>query len=214
MIRKLPVSTLISIKKLRVVLSFGIKGYLADNGWFNAFLQKSPIGAENEPIPWVTYSFIDFIEPRLNQNQTIFEYGAGNSTLYYCKKVKEVVSVENDKIWMEKLSENKPNNSTLIYSELVYGGEYSMKSTTINKNFDLIIVDGRDRVNCCKNAIQALTSSGVIVLDDSERKQYSPAFDFLKEKGFRELTFTGIAPGLFHTKATTVFYRDGNCLGI
>lgn len=212
--RKLPLTSLFSIKKIKVLLSFGFKGYLVDQGWFNAFLSQSPVDAENKPIPWVTYPFIDFIKKRLNKNLTVFEYGAGNSTLFYSNLVKEVISVENDKAWIEKLSKNKPENVNFIYTELFYDGEYSKMPKVLNKEFDIIIVDGRDRVNCCKNSISSLKEGGIVILDDSEREQYSLAFKLFKENGFKEISFNGIAPGLFHTKCTTIFYKINNCLGI
>ncbi|MCY1542979.1 hypothetical protein D9M68_787620 [compost metagenome] len=94
------------------------------------------------------------------------------------------------------------------------GGLYSKKAASLNEKFDVIIVDGRDRVNCCIHAINALTEQGVIVLDDSEREVYEDARLFLTEKGFKEIPFSGISPGLFYEKRTSVFYKSDNCLGI
>jgi spermidine synthase len=85
---------------------------------------------------------------------------------------------------------------------------------TTQKKYDVIIVDGRDRVNCCKQAVAALSKNGVVVLDDSERDFYSPGIAFLKKQGFKELAFSGISPGLFYYKTTSVFYKTDNCLGI
>jgi hypothetical protein len=69
-------------------------------------------------------------------------------------------------------------------------------------------------VNCCKQAVDALTDNGVVVLDDSEREFYREGVDFLVKKGFKQLAFTGVSPGLFYRKATSVFYKPENCLGI
>ncbi len=102
----------------------------------------------------------------------------------------------------------------MIFTALEKGGEYSKKATLLGEKFDIIIVDGRDRVNCCKNSIDALTANGVLVLDDSEREIYQEARQFLIAKGFKELPFTGISPGLFYNKATSVFYKADNCLAI
>ena len=80
--------------------------------------------------------------------------------------------------------------------------------------FDIIIVDGRDRVNCCLESLSALSNKGVVVLDDSEREHYAEAIQFFKSNGFKELSFSGISPGLFYRKSTSVFYKDSNCLDI
>jgi len=208
-------ATLISKpKRLNALLSYGHKGYLATIGWFTAFDNQQAVDQNGQPLPWVTYSFIDFIKPRLNKELSIFEYGSGNSTLFYAQRVKRVVSVEHDEAWFNKIVKEKAPNAEMIFTHLEKGGEYSKKATLLNEKFDLIIVDGRDRVNCCKNSIEALTNNGVLVLDDSEREIYQEARTFLTEKGFKELPFTGISPGLFYNKATSVFYKENNCLGI
>ncbi|MBD1394160.1 O-methyltransferase [Mucilaginibacter glaciei] len=201
---------------LRSLLSFNSKGYLDDIGWFKAFDSKSPVDRDGNPIPWVTYSFIDFIKDRLNKAHTVFEFGSGNSTYFYAKYAGVVVSVEHDKEWFDKIEQSgkKPENSELIYTELVRGGDYCQMPGKLQEKFDIIIVDGRDRVNCCKQAVDALSETGVVVLDDSERADYKEGVDFLVAKGFKHLPFSGISPGLFYRKSTSVFYKPANCLGI
>ncbi|TWR30347.1 FkbM family methyltransferase [Mucilaginibacter pallidiroseus] len=199
---------------LRALLSYDSKGYLTDIGWFNAFDSKSPVDEQGNPIPWVTYSFIDFIKTRISKEHAIFEFGSGNSTLFYAKYAGIVVSVEHDKEWYEKISATKPDNSEMIYTELVRGGEYCQVPVKLQEKFDVIIVDGRDRVNCCIQAVNALSDNGVVVLDDSERADYKDGIEFLVAHGFKELPFSGISPGLFYRKSTSVFYKPNNCLGI
>lgn len=201
-------------KRLSALLSYGHKGYLSTIGWFTAFDTHQAVDNSGNPLPWVTYSFIDFIKTRLTKDLSIFEYGSGNSTLFYATRVKRVVSVEHDEAWFNKIVKEKAANAEMIFTHLEKGGEYSKKATLLNEKFDVIIVDGRDRVNCCKNSVEALSANGVLVLDDSEREIYQEARTFLIEKGFKELPFTGISPGLFYNKATSVFYKATNCLGI
>jgi len=195
-----------SPKRLRTLLSFNDKGYLDEIGWFNAFDSRSPVDQDNNPIPWVTYSFIDFIKERLNRQHTVFEFGSGNSTYFYAKYAGVVVSVEHDKEWYDKIVSTKPENSEMIFCELIRDGDYCRVPLKLEETFDIIIVDGRDRVNCCKQAVSAVSENGVIVLDDSEREFYREGITFLKNKGFKELALTGISPGLFYRKATSVFF--------
>lgn len=203
-----------SPRRLRTLLSFNDKGYLDEVGWFNAFDTQSPIDQDNNPIPWVTYSFIDFIKGRLKKEHTVFEFGSGNSTYFYSKYAGIVVSVEHDKAWYDKILNTKPDNAELIFCELVRDGDYCRVPQKLEETFDIIIVDGRDRVNCCRQGVKALSERGVIVLDDSEREAYRDGISFLKQNGFKELSFSGISPGLFYRKSTSVFYRPENCLNI
>jgi predicted O-methyltransferase YrrM len=208
-------TTLISKpNRLKAILSFGHKGYLASVGWFNAFDKKQAIDAKGHELPWVTYAFIDFIKPRLNNTLSVFEYGSGSSTIFYARRVRKVISVEHDRSWYNKIVNVKPLNAEMIFTELHPNGEYSKKAASLPEKFDIIIVDGRDRVNCCKHSVKALSPTGVLVLDDSERSHYLEARTYLKHEGFKELSFSGISPGLFYLKATSVFYRTENCLDI
>lgn len=207
-------TSLLSPARVKALLSFGIKGYLSEIGWFKSFDSKSPVDGHSEPIPWVTYSFIDFIADRIKKEHVIFEFGSGNSTFYYAKRASKVVSVEHDKSWFDKISAAKPANSEMIFCELKPAGDYCKMPVSMGQKFDIIIVDGRDRVNCCYQSLAALSESGVLVLDDSEREKYSDAIIFLNKEGFKELSFSGISPGLFYRKSTSVFYKANNCLGI
>ncbi|NTE05050.1 class I SAM-dependent methyltransferase [Agrobacterium tumefaciens] len=200
--------------RLKALLSYGHKGYLDSIGWYTAFDRKQAVDGKGKALPWVTYSFIDFIRERITKTQHIFEYGSGSSTIFYAERAGKVTSVEHDKGWFDKVKGTSPANAEMIFCELHRDGEYARKAMLLNKKFDIIIVDGRDRVNCCKYSLEALSPDGVIILDDSERKVYQPARVLLKENGFKEISFSGISPGLFYEKATSVFYKASNCLGI
>ena len=206
--------SILNPRKLKVLLSLGFKGYLADKGWFKAYETKSSIDENGNPIPWVTYSFIDFIKERITREHHIFEYGSGNSTLFYARIAGFVCSVEHDQLWFEKNSTINLPNVRMIQCDLKKGGSYSRSAVESGAKYHVVIVDGRDRVNCCKHSLNALTEDGVIILDDSEREKYSEAVSFFKEEGFKHIPFTGMAPGAIISKCTSVFYKPNNCLGI
>ncbi|MBB5439754.1 hypothetical protein HDC92_003450 [Pedobacter sp. AK017] len=211
---RLSAFSLLNPGKLKVLLSLGIKGYLADKGWFDAYRTKSAIDQDGKPIAWVTYSFIDFIKDRISKQHDIFEFGSGNSTLFYAGMARSVYSVEHDRDWFEKSSKINLPNVNMIHCNLVPGGDYCKSALATGKKFHVIIVDGRDRVNCCKQAIDALTEDGVLVLDDSERPVYAEVHTFLQQHGFKYLPFSGMAPGVIISKYTSVFYKPNNCLNV
>jgi hypothetical protein len=201
-------------KMVREVISMLYSGYLNELGWNISFKTKMPFDKNNNPIPWVTYPFIDFLEPRLNSQLNLLEYGSGSSTLFYSKRVKSVVAVEHEKEWIEKIKLSLPANVSIIQENLEYNGEYSKASLKTGKKFHLIIVDGRDRVNCLINSISSLTDDGVMILDDSEREEYANGVQKILENNYKKLDFWGIAPGLIYKKCTSIFYKNSNCLGI
>ncbi|MCB9361658.1 MAG: FkbM family methyltransferase [Flavobacteriales bacterium] len=212
MLRTLIHSTLNSLNLLSFY-SLKKSGYLFDQGWFYSFKAKKPIDKENNPIPWMTYSFIDFISSRLNSNMKIFEYGSGNSTLWWSKRVKTIVSCEHDKLWYNSLLNDLPENVTLEYKE-VKNGNYARKISEYVNEFDIIIIDGRDRISCAKNSLLALKKDGIIIWDNSDRKEYQEGYNFLTSQGFKRIDFIGLGPINVMPWATSVFYKSDNCLNL
>jgi precorrin-6B methylase 2 len=143
---------------------------------------------------------------------TVFEYGSGSSTQYFSGKVKQVYSVEHDKDWFKKVNDSLAKNCKVFYRELNNGYENAIKE--VNINFDFVLVDGRNRVACIKEAVNYLDEKGVLILDNSEREEYKEGIDYMLKKGFKKIDFFGIAPGLISFGCTTVFYRSDNCLNI
>src|SRR5690606_30506338 len=112
-----PISSLLSLRKIRSLLSFGVKGYLAEIGWMEAYRARVPLDQNNQPLPWFTYSFIDFMEPRLSDTLHVFEYGSGYSTRYFSKRVATVTSAEHDREWLDAGMKVKADNVSLIHYE-------------------------------------------------------------------------------------------------
>jgi hypothetical protein len=201
-------------KVLAKLLSLRLFGYLIDVGWFSAFKIGEPVDKNFEPLPWLTYSFIDFITERLSKEFNVFEFGSGNSTLFFARKVKDVTSVEHNIEWYNKLKSKIPDNSKLILSISDRSEDYIAGLKQSDKKFDLIIIDGIHRVDCCLSASNYLTDKGVIILDDSERELYSEGIEYLLNEGFKRIDFWGIPPGMVIRKCTTIFYKTKNCMDI
>lgn len=195
------------------LLSLATKGYFEEKGWNISYIKKQSLDADGSPIPWLTYSFLDFLKGRLNSEMTLFEYGSGNSTLFFSKILKKVDAVEDDIEWFNKIKALMPNNVNIQYHSLE-NTEYENCILNAEEEYDLIIIDGRKRVKCLKNSIKKIKPHGVIILDDAERIKYTEAFAFMKENGYKNIPFSGIAIGAIHPKETTVFYREENCLNI
>jgi len=201
-------------KVLTKLLSLRLFGYLIDVGWFSAFKTGEPVDKNFEPLPWLTYSFIDFLTERLESNFNLFEFGSGNSTLYFAERVKQVTSVEHNIEWYDKLETRIPDNADLLLSKSDNIEDYVEVLKQTKNKFDIIIIDGIHRVECCFNARDYLTENGVIILDDSERAEYKNGKEFLIKEGFKKIDFWGIPPGMLIRKCTTIFYKTNNCFGI
>ena len=189
-------------------------GPLKSDGWLRSFKEDRSVDGSGQPLPWITYPAIDFLKKRIRPDMVVFEYGCGFSSLWWASRVSAVVSVEHDRTWYEKMKAAVPKNVNINHVVLEYGGAYSKKILEYDAAFDIVLIDGRDRVNCARNSIKALKPGGVIVWDNSDREEYEPGMRFLLEHDFRRIEFTGLAPLIDYKSETSVFYRQDNCLGI
>lgn len=190
-----------------------INSQLRDDGWFKSFYSKQSIDFNNKPIPWYRYSFIKFLEPRLKKTFNVFEYGSGNSTLWFAQRVKKIKAVEHNKNWFEKISKLLPENAGIAFKE-IDNGEYASEVKSGNEKYDIIIIDGVDRNNCVYKSLECLSDKGIYIYDNSERKEYEESKKFLTDNEFKQIDFHGLGPVVPITSCTSVFYRESNCLKI
>ena len=189
--------------------------YLKDIGWNLSTKKGLPIDNNGLAIPWFTYPSIKFLEERLNHDLKVFEFGSGHSTLWFKDKVKSIISVEHHQGWFNKMKPvlNENQTVTYLYRQLE-NHSYSTSVLDYKEEFDVIILDGRNRVECCLNSIQALTKQGIIIWDNSDRAKYSKGYNFLVSQGFKRLDFWGLGPINSYSWCTSIFYKDNNCLNL
>ena len=171
---------------------------------------------ENDRVnPWLGETVTDLVTRNLTKDMRVFEWGMGNSTLFWSQYVGEVVSVEYDREWYERMREMTLNNVKMRYSDLVYDGEYCRKVLEEKEKFDIILIDGRDRVRCARNAVEKLKENGIIIWDDTSRECYQEGYDFLAKRGFKQLKLRSVVYGTPGTETyNTLFYRENNVFGL
>lgn len=196
-----------------VRFTFNRNSILKKTGWIRGYVQRKPIDADGNPLPWMNYAAIDFLKKRLNADMTLFEWGSGYSTLFFASRMTSAVSVEYNEHWFNLIKEQVPKNVEVVYRPLDSGG-YVNEITARAEPFHLIVIDGRERVKCFAACLAHLREDGVILLDDSDRSDYQAAFQLATEQGFRHIDFIGLKPRSHKQHQTTVFYKTGNCMGI
>jgi len=203
-----------NIKSMKLLINTFFDGYLYDTGWSQSVIDEKPVDSNGEPLPWISIPTIEILKEKDLSGLTVFEFGSGNSTIWFSKRVKNIISIEHDKSWFEFVQKLiNINNSKIFFKELSYDGDYS-KAILNYENIDIVLVDGRDRSNCLINSINKLSNRGVIILDDSQRENYQKAIKLVKENGFKALNLVGMNVGRPMKKTTTIFYRNNNCLGL
>ena len=184
---------------------------LSELGWIRSRRGGEVVDGGGRPIPWMTYPFLAFIEPRLTRAFRVFEFGSGASTAWWAARASAVVSCEHDRVWHDRVRANLPPNVELLWRDL--GDEYPA-ALRGRGSFDLIVIDGRMRNECAIESVSVLKPGGVVIWDNAEREEYRPGYEHLTDAGLRRLDFTGFGPVNDYRWTTAVFYGDENCLGI
>lgn len=214
----LPKKTRLFLRKIKLgcKLAFSKESYLVKIGYVNSMMSFKLTDENKDYIPWMNYSVIDFLKKRLKKDLIVFEYGSGYSTVFFAKRTKEIISIEYDKAWYKKVKDILRNskNVKVYFEDLSDSYHNSIEKYMEKKACDIVIIDGRERVNCAKFAYDYLSDRGVVVFDDSHRLSYQEGIEFYREKGFKTIVFKGLKPTSFEEDETTLIYKDGNCLGI
>lgn len=140
-------------------------------------------------LPWWNVAATREIEAFLaaRPGARVFEWGAGASTVWLARRAGSVLSVEHDPDWLAILQRQTRSfaNVTLLHRERT-GGAYIGEIASQEGRFDLIVVDGRDRIACLVAARVRLAPGGLIVFDDSGRQRYRAGIrqSCLKERRF------------------------------
>ena len=188
--------------------------FLKSKGWFLSVDQNRPVDRNGDCLPWYTYAMITFLTERVTAEMSIFEYGSGNSTLWWSRRVSHVTSCEHDRHWYEEIKSKVPGNVNYLFRDSNAEGSYSKAIMDYNQAFDCIVIDGADRVDCARNCLDALKPDGVIIWDNTEIDDYREGYAFLVSRGFKRLDFWGLGPFNPYEWCTSIFYKEINCLGI
>ncbi len=169
---------------------------------YNRFRDKIPNS------PWLSPVAIDFFDKFLDSDMIGLEYGSGYSTQFYAERVNKIVAVEHHKEWYQKIKSqlSEIGLKNVEYRHIPKGQKRKLKTSELfpqlpasfelsshylkyfeyikqypNNYFDFIIIDGRARVESGLNAMPKLKSSGLLVLDNSERERYAPLVEILSK---------------------------------
>ncbi len=170
--------------------------------------EKICVDKDGNPIPWYTYPAIEYLSQLDFSNKDIFEFGCGNSTMFWVKRANSVTSIEDNLNWFSKWQEEfKHDKLDIRWRD--EGEGYFNAIFEDNKKYDVIVVDGKRRADCARCALKSLKDGGMIILDDSDRintsKEYVDAVNELKKGDLIQIDFYGFCPMNNYTKTTSLF---------
>ena len=133
-------------------------------------------------VPWFVDNAVDFIKKEIDDGnvKSVLEFGSGASTIWFADRVDIIVSVEHSKQWYDSILEILKDKTNVDYR--LRGDHYQSvcKEKLPVELFDLIVVDGRDRVACGIDSGKLLKPGGFLVLDNSEKEEFKEIHDHYK----------------------------------
>lgn len=156
-------------------------------------------------LVWYTYPAINFLENKDFTGKTILEFGAGQSTLWWSKRANQVISFENDETWGQYIHSHIPSNVSLHIVD--YNNHDNIYSYLDKDKYDVIIIDGIDRIGCSKISVNILAEDGFIILDNSDAFG-NDIIDLFRDEKISRVDFYGYAPGVISKHCTSIFFKE------
>lgn len=177
-------------------------------GQWRTIRSHSAVDAHGNPVPWYTYPAIEYLRGFDFSQCSVFEFGSGNSSLYWANRARTVVSVEHNEAWYQQVNGRRLANQTVLHrpDAVSYAGAVG----EAGQPFDIIVIDGEWRLECTQCALPRLKDSGMIVLDNSDRTVELACGAWLREQGLFQVDFSGFGPINGYCWSTSLFFRGGS----
>ena len=198
-------------RRLVARIELATSGYLAQLGWVETRATRRSTDIAGNAQPWFTYPAIRFLEARVQPHWRVLEFGSGASTLWWSRRVREVIAIEHDAGWAQQVARDS-SAQVLAVPDTDAPSYYGPARD--RGQFEVIVVDGIFRPECLLACREWLAPEGVIIVDDAQREEYQAAIEEVVAGGFRRLPFHGPQPVSKHPGCTEVLYRGNNILGI
>lgn len=128
--------------------------------------------------PWWTPDAVKFIDQILTKESNVLEFGCGGSTPWLADRCNKLITIEHHPEWFKRIIKTKKKN---LDARLLKRPYHKVCDEFEDNSFDLVIIDGRDRVKCFKAARKLVRSGGFIMLDDASRGRYEEAWESVKD---------------------------------
>jgi predicted O-methyltransferase YrrM len=168
------------------------------------FLQSAETEAaalgNGEPIPLMSYGFIEYVSGLALQTFDCLELGGGRSTAFWATRMRRVLTLETDSEIARQLSLDKPANLEISHVEEARlpaaAGQFGP--------FDAVIIDAAaNRVACAQSALGILKPGGFIVLDNSD--WFPNTASILRDGDLIQVDFHDFRPSHHYRCATSMF---------
>lgn len=191
------------------------------SGQLRSAVTGKVVDRRGEPLPWLTYPAIDFLGSLSLEGKRVLEFGSGYSTLWWAKHAESVLSFEADRRWMDSMAHRMPPNATVLplptdptdRFHRTVAVDKLLADTLGDQRFDVIVIDGVDRVGTARASLPYLAAGGIVVVDNSDSHMLGdgtmPLLEVYREAGMKRVDFYGLGPSILFPQCTSIAYHDG-----
>lgn len=190
---------------------------LHDHGLAKSIWRSESVDCKGNPLPWLSYPAIHFLDSLDLSDANIFEFGSGNSTLYWMQRYAHhsIKSYQAVELSWEYYKLMQPRSTFYadrvrcvpeIAKYIAAAESYALEG---GMYFDVTVVDGHIATRHLEfaAALKITDSEGLIVVDDAN--WLSPQLDEACNRlGMFRVDFVGFSPGVSYSKITSVLFRN------
>ena len=156
-----------------------------------------------EPVPLMSYSFVEYVMGLDLSETDVLEIGGGQSTLFWAKRARIVEVIDHDFSWLKRDEIGQRPNVSVI--EIQADG-YVPALSSRERKYGMVVLDcGANRFECAKAAIHLLAPDGMFVLDNSD--WYPNTAALLREQDLIQVDFADFRPNHQYRCTTSIFFR-------
>jgi predicted O-methyltransferase YrrM len=141
--------------------------------------KKSPM--DEKKLPFMTPEEIVDLVTYISRDSIMLEIGGGDSTVFLSRLVKKIVTLEHNLEWAEKIRGNTKGYESTVFvvepnwpqshpfqpaEEGQFENYLNFLTSLDDDQFDVILIDGRDRVKCVNTSLTKLKSGGILLVHD------------------------------------------------
>jgi len=211
--------------------------YLSNTGYIESISNKLPL-RHGLPIPWITYSALEFLESNVSSNAKVLEFGAGFSSIFWALRGNDISYLDFNKNWNDCISNtlDELGRECLISSKSIFDELSSVYPPFIEEFKQMLSIEERATSANFSNSLNSYIlekiemanlividghyrnfflemcaradSKAVIVLDNAERNEYETGKTAILDAGFFKIDFTGLGPVNPYGWTTSIFIKS------
>ena len=168
-------------------------------------------------LPWISYPALQFLQDIVKPGMRVFEWGSGGSTIFFARLGCSITSVESSEFWhsqleggLQLLTKDQRSKVEIRFiradpNEYPQGLDDYVTSVFDGSPWELVLVDGWERVRCAEAAQGALAPGGMLLFDNSDLNHFADVPERLSSLQGRP--FPGLGVSRIWPTQTTIYQR-------